>query len=903
MNRERWQKVDRIFKSVLGRPAAERAALLDAACEGDVSLRREVESLIEHDTEGSFMEQPALEDATRLLAADQNDSLTGQSVGAYKILEKVGAGGMGVVYRALDAKLNRHVALKLLPTHFTKDEDRLRRFEREARHASALNHPNILTIYDIGSEGGVHFIATEFIEGETLRERLARGHLPPGEALNIAAQVAEALDVAHEAKIVHRDVKPENIMIRRRDGYVKVLDFGLAKLAEGSHAKQDCDPDAATELQVHTEAGVVVGTPSYMSPEQTRGQKVDGRTDVWSLGCVLYEMTMGGRPFGGETAEDMRASILRDEPRPFSPDTPEGLRKIVERALRKNRDERYQTIAEMLEDLRGSGRPHESVAGEQRRSTPLEREGEHAGAATRDATEGVTTARETEAQTTSLTSQLLTGTLKRHKALAATLALFVVLAVAAVVYFGAGWFDADDKTVNSLAVLPFVNVGGNPDTEYFSDGITESIINSLSQLSGLKVMSRNSVFRYKGRETDAEAAARDLNVRAVLTGRVVQRGDALSISVELMDARDNSHLWGAQYNRKLTDIFAVQEEIAKEISEKLRLRLSGEEQKLLTKRYTNNTEAYQLYLKCTYYWNKFTPEAERTAIDYCTQAIAKDPNFALPYAGVVHGYQVSANNGWMRPHDAYPKAKAAMAKGLEVDPNNASLLTAAASTAMFYDWDWAAAERGFKRANEIEPNYWHHHELYAYLLTVLARPDEAIKEAQRAQEIDPLSLIANASAGEVLYRARQYDRSIEQARKALELDPGFAVGHMELARCFVEQGKYEESIAAYKQAVSLMGRTSQLVGELGYTYAVSGKRADALKMLDELKEMSARQYVSPLYFAFVHIGLGDKEQAFVHLEQAYQERSTWLMWIKVDPRFDPLRSEPRFAELLRRMNL
>jgi tetratricopeptide (TPR) repeat protein len=416
-------------------------------------------------------------------------------------------------------------------------------------------------------------------------------------------------------------------------------------------------------------------------------------------------------------------------------------------------------------------------------------------------------------------------------------------------------------------------------------------------------MSRNSVFRFKGPNSDALAAARELNVRAVLTGRVRQHGDAFSMSVELVDARDNSIPWDTVYNRNLSDMITVQEEIAKEISQKLRLRLSGEEQKQLTKRYTEDTEAYQLYLKGNYFWNRFTPEAERTAIDYYTQAIVKDPKFALPYAGIVHGYQVSANNGWMRPHDAYPKAKAAMAKGLELDPNNPSLLTAAASTAMFYDWDWATAEQGFKRANEVEPNYWHHHELYAYLLTAMGRAEEAFSEARRAQELDPLSLIAHTSASHPFYFFRQYDRSIEEARKTLELDPRFAVAHTQLARNLMQQGKHEEAIAEYKQVIGLTGLTSQMAGELGYTYALSGKRAEALKLLDELKEMSSRQYVSPLDFTFIYTGLGDKEQALSYLEKSYQERTTWLMWIKVDPRFDTLRPDPRFVELLRRMNL
>lgn len=820
---------------------------------------------------------------------------SGTRIGRYEIRSKLGEGGMGEVYLAEDKELGRQVALKLLPENLTNNKERLGRFKQEARAASTLNHPNILTIHEISKDGSLHFIATEFIDGVTLREQMKITRLKITEVLEMTIQVAGALAAAHEAGIVHRDIKPENIMVRR-DGYLKVLDFGLAKLTE-----QEAAISEASTL-VQTEPGVVVGTAHYLSPEQARGLEVDARSDIFSLGAVLYELIASRAPFEGATKSEVVAGILEKEPQPlarFAREVPAELERIVTKALAKDREERYQTVKDFLIDLRKLKRQLEFEIESQRSSQPAVTNEEMT--ARPGAQSGMETSVAAAARATS-GGDGLSRRIKQHRKLLIALAGLGV-AAATLIYFVRGGFGPDNKGIDSLAVLPFVNASADPNTEYLSDGITDSLINNLSQLPNLKVMSRNSVFRFKGRETDAQAAARELNVRAVLMGRVVQRGDALSVSVELVDAQDNSHLWGAQYNRKLADIFAVQEEIAKEISEKLRLHLSGEEQKLLTKRYTDNAEAYQLYLKGNYYWNKFTPEAERTAIDYYTQAIVKDPNYSLAYGGLVHGYQVSANNGWMRPHDAYPRAKAAVAKALELDPNNVSAQTAFASNLMFYDWDWAAAERGFKRANEIEPNYWHHHELYAYLLTSLGRADEAIAEAKRAQEIEPLSLIANTSAGHTYYFARQYERSLEQVRKALALDPNFPIAHAKLGRILVQQGKYDEAIAEYKLSFSLMGRTSQYLGELGHAYALSGNRAEALKVLQELKEMSSGQYVSPLDFVFINIGLGDKEKALEYLEKAYQERSTWLMWIKVDPRFDPLRSDPRFADLLQRMKL
>jgi eukaryotic-like serine/threonine-protein kinase len=820
----------------------------------------------------------------------------GTRISRYEIRSKLGAGGMGEVYLAEDTHLGRRVALKLLPENLTDNKERLSRFRQEARAASTLNHPNILTIHEIGQENSVHFIATEFIDGMTLRQRLKSTPMKVAEVLDVVIQVAGALAAAHEAGIVHRDIKPENIMVRR-DGYIKVLDFGLAKLTEPRAASSE----ASTLVQ--TDPGVVMGTAQYLSPEQARGLEVDARTDIFSLGVTLYELIAGRAPFEGTTKSAVVAAILEREPQPlarFAREVPGELERIVTKALAKDREERYQTVKDFLIDLRKLKRRIEFETEKERSGRPAVN-GE-AATARRSAQEGIGTRVEPAARPTSSAERIVSQIKRQRVGLLIALAA-MLMAVAAAAYFVRGGFSPGGKGIGSLAVLPFTNANADPNTEYLSDGITDSLINKLSQLPNLKVMSRNSVFRFKGRETDAQAAARALNVRAVLTGRVVQRGDDLSVSVELMDAQDNSHLWGAQYNRKLADIFAVQEEIAKEISEKLRLRLSGEEQELLTKRYTNNTEAYQLYLKCTFFWNKFTPEAERIAADYCTQAIIADPNFVLPYIGLVYSYQITANNGWARPHDVYPKANAAVAKALELDPNNYLVQDAMANNLMFYDWNWAAAESSFKRTIEIEPNYWHSHELYSYLLSLLGRHDEAIAEIRRAQEIDPLSLIAHVSASNAFYRARQYDRSIGQARKALELDPGFPLAHRSLARSFAQQGKYEESIAEYKQMINLMGRTSQALGELGQIYAMSGNRAGALKLLGELKEMSANRYVSPLDFVFIYTGLGDKEQAFVYLEKSFQERSTWLMFIKVDPRFDPLRSDPRFADLLRRMGL
>jgi serine/threonine protein kinase len=557
---------------------------------------------------------------------------SGSSLGHYEIRSQLGVGGMGEVYLAQDTNLGRRVALKLLPSEFTKDESRVRRFQQEARAASALNHPNILTIHEIGSENSTYFIATEYIEGRTLRDYMSGARMKTTEVLDVATQVASALAAAHAAGVVHRDIKPENIMLRL-DGIVKVLDFGLAKLTERE------TPDMEAPTLVNTDAGVVMGTARYMSPEQVRGLFIDARTDVWSLGAVIYEMLTGRVPFTGETASDVIAGVLEREPQPLGlqgEEIPE-LKRIVSKALRKDREERYQTVKDLSLDLKSLKEELEFEAKLSRSAPPNAHKETFTPKSGRQTVSATTidpalSTAEVEATRPTSSAEYIFREIKHHKksAILAAAALVALMAVFSYFYFARG----DSAAIDSIAVLPFINASADPNTEYLSDGITESLINSLSQLPKLRVVPRSTMFRYKGREVDPQIVGRELGVRAVLTGKLVQRGDTLSIQTELVDVAEESQLWGAQYNRKLADILAVQEEISREISEKLRIRLSGEERKQLTKRYTESTEAYQLYLRGRYYWNKRTAEDLKKGVYYFRQAIDMDPNYALAYAGL-----------------------------------------------------------------------------------------------------------------------------------------------------------------------------------------------------------------------------------------------------------------------------
>lgn len=831
----------------------------------------------------------------------------------YRILSRLGAGGMGEVYLAEDTLLGRRVALKLLLAEFNSDEDRLRRFEQEARAASALNHPNIITIHEVGSEAGFRFIATEFIEGETVRQRLRRERLGLRDALDVASQVAGALASAHRAGIVHRDIKPENVMLRP-DGIVKVLDFGVVKLTEkfaehlsgpqppGSEDKSE-DKDVATLGLVTTEANIVMGSPNYMSPEQARGFAVDARTDIFSLGTLTYEMLTGSMPFKGASVSDVIVSILERQPPLLSeclPEAPPNLQAIVTKTLAKDRESRYQNVDDLLDDLKRlmrrldleTGLDDSPRAGNSDVTGQTGQQARSTGQEFSVRSDQVSTVRATSS------AEYLVSGIKRHKRGFLLASMLTLITAAVIAYF---ILSGGSHPIDSIAVLPFANTSADANTEYLSEGLTESLINNLSQSHKLKVMSRNSVFKYKGQEANAKAVARDLGVHGVLTGRIVQRGEDISINVELIDARDDTQVWGAQYNRRLSDLFTLQEEIARQVSEKLQLRLSGEDQKQVTKRYTENAEAYQLYLKGRFYWNKRTEEAMKKGIDYFNQAIEKDPAYALAYAGLADCYALLYEYSAAPSRDLYPKAKAAAMRALELDDNLAEAHTSLAA-AYEYEWNWQEVERQYEKAIQLNPNYGTAHHWYSAYLVGRKRFDDAIREARRALELDPLSLIFNTALGRALHSARRYDEAIEHLRKTIDLDPTFAEAHFHLGLAYEGKGMYDGAAGEFEKAAELFGDKS-MKAWVGRVYALSGRRSQALRVLGEAAETSKHEHISPYPLAAIYAALGAKDKAFEWLEKVYQERSSYVVFINVDPVLDGLRDDPRFADLLRRIGL
>ena len=798
------------------------------------------------------------------------------------------------MYLAEDPRLGRKIALKLLSTEFTRDKDRVRRFEQEARAVSALNHPNILTIYEIGKTDSAHYIATEYIEGETLRQHVLRVRPGLQEILDIAIQIASALAAAHTAGILHRDIKPENVMLRP-DGYVKILDFGLAKLTEPQ--EQSTANDSPTVPLFETEPGVLMGTVSYMSPEQSRGVRLDARTDIFSFGILLYEMIGGRVPFEGSSPSDIIASILERDPPPlvrYAPEAPAELERIVNKTLRKNRDERYQTVKDLLIDLRHLRQELEFNAKLQR-SVRSGSSGEtYARPARQTVIEtsrisGIHSGPVLPPKRTSSAEYVITE-IKRHKRGTAVVLSLVVLAALGMAYFG-----GSSSSIDSIAVLPFVSLSSDQDTEDLTNNVTERLINSLSQVPNLKVMSLSSVIRYKGQQTDPRAVGRELSVRAVLTGRVVQRGDGLSISVELVNARDNSLIWGEQYTRKLADLLLVQEEIVTEISGKLGLGLSGKEK--------NRLEAYQAYSRGRYYWNRRTAESLRRGIEYFEQAIQKDPSYVLAYAGLADSYNMLAVYSADPPREAFPKAKEAARKALERDERVAEAHTSLGFVAERFDWDWAGAETEYKRALDLKPGYGSGHHRYGVFLMAQGRFTEAAAELRRAQQLDPLSLIINADLSRPYYFARQYDRSIDQCRKTLEMDPNFGPAHRYLGLSYLGKKMYADAIDEYKKATMLSGDSSLMKSELAYAYAVSGNAGEARKILEELMALSTRAYVPPYYIAVIHTGLGQNDDAIEWFDKAAEERSTSCVFMKQEPILDSLRADPRFQALLAKIGL
>ncbi|HEX8145533.1 MAG TPA: protein kinase [Pyrinomonadaceae bacterium] len=799
----------------------------------------------------------------------------GTHLGRYEIRSHIGKGGMGEVYLAEDTQLERTVALKILPPDVASDQQRMNRFMREAKATAALSHPNIAHIYEIGQADQTTFIAMEYVEGRTLRQYMKSASIPLDDALDIAVQVASALSEAHAEGIIHRDIKPENIMLRP-DGYVKLLDFGLAKLVE-RHPQGQQTLDEAPTLLIQTNPGMLMGTITYMSPEQARGLEVDGRTDIWSLGVVLYEMITGHLPFPGETTTDVLISILEHRPRSLSkmmPEIPIDLDRIVAKAMSKRKETRYRSANDFVSAIKSLRREMEFKA-KLARSLHLDVRATEA-LTQYDARPALHSGQEHSAASSKNSARTSLSQRRRRPR---------------------------RKAIDSLAILPLANDSGEHEMEYLSDGITESIINNLSQLPKLKVMARSTVFRYKDKDADPLEVGQELNVRAVLTGTVFHLNDNLLIRTELVDTTDGSRLWGEQYNRQMTDIFAIQEEIAREISEKLRFKLTGEEQKQLAKRHTDNPEAYRLYLKGRYHWNKRTPEGFKQGIEYFKEAIDLDSGYALAYAGLADSYNMLGNYSELAPRDAFPRAKTAAIKALRIDETLAEARASLAYAANGYDWDWAGAAAEFKRAIELKPNYATAHYWYATThLAALGKLDEAISEMIEAKELDPLSLIINTNLGWIYYFAHRYDDAVKQIHKALEIDENFNVAYFKLGQVYERQGRYEEAIAQYHRAMQLSSNLWIMPG-LGHALAMAGRTDEARQLLAELMKMSGERYVSPYFIAEIHRGLGEIDRTFEWLEKAYEDRSDWLVWLGVEPALDGLRSDPRFIDLMRRVGL
>ena len=832
----------------------------------------------------------------------------------YRILQRLGKGGMGEVLLAEDTKQHgRKVALKMLLSALTNEPNRIRRFKQEARAVLALNHPNILTIYEIGEWNDSQYIATEYIEGETLRQYLWNSRLELDEVLGIAIQVAMALEAAHSAGIVHRDIKPENIMLRvdrfARDRLVKILDFGLAKLTERDQPA--ANPEAVTIPITETNPGAVIGTTGYMSPEQALGDVIDSRSDIFSLGVVLYEMVAGKPPFKGRTDSHTRVSILDHQPPPLldqAPDTPRQLERIIHKALAKDRDKRYQTVTDLKLDLEQLREELHGSTSDTREQTSAIRDQTTIEARSIASTRaGITETQPSAAH--SIDSSLRTGSLpstrSRTSVLYGSIAVILVLIAGAFIYFR--FFNV--PAINSVAVLPFVNDSGDPGAEYLSDGLTESIINSLSQVPELRVMSRNAVFRFKG-SNDPQEAGRSLNVGAVLTGRLVKVGDRLLVKTELVKVEDGSQLWGSEYNTQLADILSVQDEVSRKITQSLRVRLSGEDQEKLAKRYTSDAEAYQLYLKGRYFWNKRNEEGFRNGINFFKQAEEKDPTYSLAFSGLADSYALLCDIGVAVPVEEMPKAKAAAQKAVDTDPNLAEAFTSRAFVKLAYDWDWLGAEEDFKHALRLNPKYPTAHQWYASYLMQMGKFELAKQEIKEAQNLDPLSPIINSNAGLYSYYEHNYDDAIGKYKLTLQTDPDFWVARHYLALANVQKGKFDEAIAELRSLIkapptgplpdSVVAAETEATASLGFAYAMAGKRNEALAIIDQLQRLATKRYVSGLYFANVYAGLKDNGHAMEYLNKAFETRHPGLVLIRIEPMFDGLRSDERFKQLVKR---
>jgi serine/threonine protein kinase/tetratricopeptide (TPR) repeat protein len=754
----------------------------------------------------------------------------GSTVGPYQVLELLGEGGMGQVYRGRDPRLARDIAIKILPQDSTGDEGAVARFEREARAIASLSHPNIVAVHDFGEQDGTFYVITELLHGRTLRKRMEEGPLGWRKSAEIGAEIAEGLAAAHAHSIVHRDLKPENVFILD-DGRVKILDFGLAQT---DPLMTDRDEAMVTTTKwFQTNPGTVIGTLGYMSPEQLRGETVDPTADLFSLGVMLFEMITTKKPFHRSSGAATIAAILHDDipTDDLTGAVPVELQRIIETCVDKHPQARFQSARDLSLTLRAIN-----------------------------------------SSSTIINSELLASVTKRR---------------------------TSKKSIDSIAVLPLANAMKDPESEYLSDGITEGIINKLSQLPKLKVMARSTVFRYKGRDADAQTVGRELHVRAVLSGRLQHIGDRIVISVELVDSLDGAQRWGETYNRRLADLVELQEEMSREIADRLSIRLTGAEKKKLRKKSTENSAAYQLYLKGRYQWNKRTEDGLKRGIALFNEAIENDPSFASAYAGLADSYVTLATNIPLPPLETMPKAKAAAERAIAIDDGLAEAWSSLGSVQWWFEWNWEAAEQSYQRAIASNPNYATAHDGYAMLLCARGRFDEAIEQITRAGDLDPLSRIIAVHAGWPFYFARDYESAIRRFRKALELDEHFIPAHGWLGMALGQQHRYREALEAFQRALDV-DRIPILLAMLAHTHAIAGNREQAQEALTVLDYESRSRYISPYDIAVIHAGLGDHEAAIAKLKDAFDDRSSWMVFVDVDPRLDVLRDEHEFVRLLGR---
>jgi len=798
---------------------------------------------------------------TQTLQASIKELTSGSTfAGRYQIIEELGHGGMGRVYRALDRKVNEEVALKLIRPEIALERKTLERFQSELKTARKVSHRNVGRMYELMEEKGTHFITMEYVPGEDLKSAIRRfGQLPIGKSVTIARQICEGLAEAHRLGVVHRDLKPGNIMIDR-EGNVRILDFGIAR---------------SLEEKGITGAGVMIGTPEYMSPEQAEAREVDDRSDIYSLGIILYEMITGRVPFEGETPLGVamkHKSEVPANPKTFSPQLPDDLNRLILRCLEKDRARRYQNAEELLEDLR-----------------KIEK--------------GVPTTERTAVRKP-LTAREITVTFKMKKLIVPALVFIALIAIGIVVWKTLPKKEAGPPPASkhSVAVLPFVDLSPDQSSEHLADGISDALINALSRIRDLRVPGRTSAFSFKGQEQDLRDIAKKLSVKTVLEGSVQVMGDKLRVSAQLINADDGFQLWSEKYDRKMEDIFAIQDDIARAIVDTLKVEILGEKQTPFIKPATGNFEAYNLYIQGRHFWNQRGKENLLKSIDYFDKALAIDPNYALAYAGLADAYRIFGTNLHLSPSNAYPKSREFAQKALEIDDRISDAYSALAGIKRDYDWDFSGAEKGYKKALEISPGDPSAHHQYAFLLSALDRHDEAIREVRIARDLDPLAPRIRANVGNIQFLARKYDEALQELKSALEFDPNHTAIYQYLGHVYREIGRFEESIAYYGKAINLEDSPEYLIC-LGIAYARAGKIEESHKILDELEKRSKEEYVSPAELAAVYGTLKEYGIAFDLLDRAFGERDSTLVWLKADPMFDPLRSDPRFAALLKKIGL